>query len=113
MSSDHGSNVGLTTDRTLRGHTLGLTVDAVNPEVLALLLGPPRPSHRVEVDYVREVPTLGPAPMKRRGLTGKRYRAARRAHRRERQSWVRAGRPMMKVLTRVVVPHVVVSARGA
>jgi hypothetical protein len=45
------------------------------------------------VDY-----TSGPGyvqpPVKRRGLTGKRYRIARRAWRRRRRAWVRDGSPM-------------------
>ena len=38
-------------------------------------------------------PTIGRPPRKSRGLTGRRYRAARRDYARKRRAWVRAGSP--------------------
>lgn len=46
----------------------------------------------IRTDY--EEPTIGYAPYKRKGLTGKKYRQARRAYRRRVQQWKKLGRPM-------------------
>jgi hypothetical protein len=47
------------------------------------------------VDYSYETPALPPEPVKRRRLTGKAYRIARRRYGRQVQAWERAGRPMV------------------
>lgn len=51
------------------------------------------------VTVSQTVPDLPAAPRKRRRLTGKAYRQARRAHRRARQVWERAGRPHHEVVS--------------
>jgi len=58
------------------------------------LLGAYEPEPRrasVRVNYW--VPTLQHAPWKQPGLTGRRYRIARRRFARARRDWIRAGRP--------------------
>lgn len=66
---------------------------------------PPSPEFRVEA--VRLVSPVAAAPVKRKGLTGKAYRAARRRHGRQVKAWRRAGSPMRQV--RTVIPRAVVT----
>lgn len=67
-----------------------------------------RPTHRVEVDYIAPG-SAGPPPRKRKGLTGKAYRAARRAHQRRRKAARRGLLPPR--MMRIVMPHAHVDAR--
>lgn len=93
--------------------TMTFTIADMNPDAMALLFGAPpvRPTHSVDLTYVEHVPTLRPAPRKRRGLTGKRYRIARRAHARARRAWVRAGSPTVAMHRRIVIPRAHVEVR--
>lgn len=71
--------------------SVGFTLDAASPETLALAFGadPGAASPRAAMT-VRSVHMAAPAaPRKRRGLTGKRYRIARRGYAREMRAWRR------------------------
>lgn len=64
------------------------------------VLGSYEPNHTrasLRVDYW--LPTLQHAPWKQPGLTGRRYRIARRRHARARRDWIRAGRPRYQCST--------------
>lgn len=54
-----------------------------------------QPERPRRVAYSYDTPALPPKPVKRRRLTGKAYRIARRQFRRQVQAWERAGRPMI------------------
>ena len=84
--------------------TLGYDASRIDPDLYALIIGdqPPAATHRLE--WVQAVPGDPVPPRKRRGLTGKAYRAARRAYAREHRAWVRAGRPDNHV--RYIAPRV-------
>ena len=86
--------------------TTSFTVDDVSDDALALLYGDEPPLRRVEATYLSEPAYVQP-PTKRPWLTGKRYRAARRAWRRRRRAWTRAGSPMD--LRRIIIPAAVVT----
>lgn len=66
----------------------------------------PRPAYSVTVDSVES--PLGPAPRKRRGLTGKRYRIARRRHARRGRDYRRGLIPSLHV--RRHIPYALASA---
>ena len=73
------------------------------------LLGLPEPDHRrasVRVDYW--IPTLRHAPWKQPGLTGRRYRIARRQFARARRDWIRAGRPRHKCSTFIPTANITI-----
>lgn len=57
--------------------------------------------YRIEADW--QTPTIGPAPVKARRLTGKAYRIARRRYARARKAWLAAGSPMTE--RRIVIPQ--------
>jgi len=64
---------------------------------------PLRPS--VRINY--RVPTLDPeGPWKRPGLTGRRYRIARRRYGRARRDWIRRGRPHFECSTFIPLANV-------
>lgn len=90
----------------------------VSADVLALMTGiapsepPPRLRHEVRIDSV-EAP-MAP-PRKRRGLTGKRYRIARRQYARTMRAWERGlipGRYVTRVLYGYLVPETGVGVNG-
>lgn len=53
------------------------------------------------------VPTIGLPPRKSRGLTGRRYRTARRAYARKRRAWIRQGSPTYP--TQIHMPSVILT----
>lgn len=65
---------------------------------------------RGAVDIEWKSPTIGRAPVKAPGLTGRRYRIARRAYARKRRVWVRAGSPLVQNRVRLVNPKVAIEA---
>ncbi len=79
------------------GKSIIMTFDDVDPATYALLVGGPpmdEPTHSMHVRWVDS--PIPAAPTKRRGLTGKAYRAARRRHARRVRGWVRSGSPMLE-----------------
>lgn len=89
--------------------TMEFPVSASN--VAAVFGGPPSspPRHSVQIDYLDSpLPAL---PVKRRHLTGKAYRIARRRHARLRRAWRRAGCPMIE--RRLFLPSVTITRGDA
>jgi hypothetical protein len=89
-----------------------MTFEVASPD-WALLWGarePVDPVFSVDAEYTVQAEPLT-APVKRRGLTGKRYRIARRRYRRARQAWQRAGAPMVTQRRRVYVPRARLASR--
>lgn len=89
---------------------VSLTFEAsqVNEAALLALFGlPPEeplaPTHALTIRQTVPAPPYVAVPVKRRGLTGKAYRTAKRRASRARRRWERLGRPMAEVATHV--PH--------
>ena len=62
---------------------------------------------RYDLSITVSPPTIGYPPKKGRGLTGRRYRAARRAYARKRRAWVRQGSPTDQLALRVPFTKIV------
>ena len=100
----------------LSTETVTFETGPISDSVRSLLTGDMRLSevakatHSVEISYESEpYAVAAPGPRKRRGLTGKRYRQARRAYARLRRDWIRRGSPMSH--NRVVIPRARVGER--